>query len=240
MLEFQARLRELRRTPGYVVAVLFSLSTGMAVCVAVFSMVNTLVFAEVAGIADRTSLLRLTWSNGRGLSPADLEAFEDQPPPSLARMAGQSDRRVGVVLPSGAAVLPAAFVSKDFFATLGTSAVAGRVLTPADADASGAPVVAISEGLWRSAFAEAPGTIGRTLTVAGRAFTVVGVTPHGFPGLDTADVGSRESGLPQIFVPRRFLTMWPGGAARALSVSARLAGGARLGGGRPRRAGASG
>ena len=47
MLELQARLREIRRRPGYIVAVLFSLSTGMAVCLAVFSIVNTLIFADV-------------------------------------------------------------------------------------------------------------------------------------------------------------------------------------------------
>ena len=225
MLEVRARLREFRRTPGYVVAVLFSLSAGMAVCVAVFSMVNTLVFANVPGIENRTTLVRITWSDGQHLSPADLEPFEDGQLPSLGPVAVQGDRRVGVVLPSGAAALPAAFVSKDFFATLGTSAVRGRLLSPADADAASAPVVMISEPLWRSAFGEEPGAIGRTLTVAGRAFTVIGITPRGFPGLDVADVGSRESDLPQIFLPRRFLAMWPGSVSRAtrsLSVAARL------------------
>ena len=233
MLEVRARFREFRRTPGYVVAVLFSLSTGMAVCVAVFSTVNTLVFADIPGITNRTTLVRLTWSDGQPLSPADLEPFEDAPPPSLGPLAAQADRRVGVVLPSGAAVLPAGFVSKDFFAALGTSAVTGRVLTPADADATSAPVVAIGESLWRSAFEGEPGAIGRTLIVAGRAFTIVGVVPQGFPGLDVADVGRRESSLPQIFLPRRFLAMWPGAASRttrSLSAAARLKDGARLAG----------
>jgi predicted permease len=231
MLELQARFREFRRTPGYVLAVLFSLSTGMAVCLAVFSIVNTLVFAEVSGISDRTTVLRLTWSDGRPLSPADFEPFTSDPPPSLGPAAAEGDRDVGVVLPSGAALLPAAFVSQDFFATLGTRPLLGRLLTAADADTASAPVLAISETLWQSAFGGQPEAIGRTLVVAGRAFTIVGVAPRGFPGLAAADVGTQDSQLPQIFMPLRFVAMWPGAGARAarfLAVAARLKPGARL------------
>ena len=231
MLELHARLREFRRTPGYVLAVLFSLGTGMAVCLAVFSIVSTLVFAEVPGISDRTKLLRLTWSDRRPLSPGDFEPFANDPPPSLGPAAAEGDRDVGVVLPSGAALLPAAFVSKDFFATLGSRAVLGRLLTPADGDPASPPVVAISETLWQSAFGAQPGAIGQTLVVAGHAFAIVGVLPHGFPGLATAGVGSQESQLPQIFMPLRFLAIWPdtgSPAGRFLSVAARLKQDARL------------
>jgi hypothetical protein len=231
VLEIRARLREFRRTPGYVVAVLFSLSTGMAVCVAVFSTVNTLVFAQMPGISDRATLLRLTWSDGRPLSPADFEPFANNPSPSLGAAAAEGDRDVGVVLPSGAALLPAAFVSQDFFATLGSRPVLGRLLPPADADAASPPVTAISETLWRSAFGGQPGVIGHTLVVAGHAFAIVGVLPHGFPGLTTADVGSEDSQRPQIFLPLRLMAIWPGAASpsmRFLSVAARLEPGARL------------
>lgn len=210
---------------------LFSLSAGMAVCVAVFSTVNTLIFAERPGISDRASLVRLTWSDGRPLSRADVEPFATAPPPSLGTVAAEGDREVGVVLPSGAALLPAAFVSSDFFATLGTRAVLGRLLTPADERAASPPVVAISETLWQSAFGGERRVIGRPLVVAGRAFTIVGVLPHAFPGLVVADVGDQASQLPQIFVPLRFIAMWPdtaSPAARFLSVAARLAPGARL------------
>ena len=230
MIEIRALLRELARAPGYVAAVLFSLATGMSVCVAVFSIVNTLVFTEVPGIDHRSTLLRLTSSDGLPLSAADLAAFARRAAPSLRAVAAQGDRAVAVVLPSGPAVAPAAFVSPDFFAALGTRAIAGRLLTPSDADGANPPAVAISEALWRSAYSGDPSAVGRAISIAGRAFTIGGVTPHGFPGLDIADVGTSDAALPQLFVPLRFAAMWPGAAAPAtrwLTMAARIDAGAR-------------
>lgn len=231
MLEVWARLREFRRTPGYGIAVLFSLSAGMAVCVAVFSIVNTFVFGDLPGIADRTTLLRITWSDGRPLSPADVEPFESEPSPSLGPDAVEGDRNVGVVLPSGAAVVPAAFVSKDFFGALRSHTVLGALLTPADAEPGGPPVVMISDRLWQSEFGGEAGIIGHALIVGGSAFTIVGVLPQGFPGLMPDDAGTLESELPQIFLPMRFIAKWTGPVpptARFLSVAVRLKDGAQL------------
>jgi predicted permease len=230
MLEWRARFREFSRTPGYVLAIVASLSAGMAVCVAVFSIVNTLVFAETPGIAKRASLVRIGWSDGRLLTRADLAAFEAGKPPSFAAVAAQADRGIGVLLPSGAAMVPSAFVSTHFFSALGTRPIAGRLLTAADQE-EGAPVLAISEALWRSAFGGTSETIGDSLIVGGHAFTIVGVTPQGFPGLGVADVGRPDSDLPQIFLPQRFASMWSDMAAdsaRRFSAAARLQDGARF------------
>jgi putative ABC transport system permease protein len=77
-------------------------------------------------------------------------------------------------------------VSGHFFEVLGVSALRGRVLTPAD-DAPGAPggaVVVISHRFWREHFDGADDAIGRSITVQRRPFTVVGVMPPGFFGVD--------------------------------------------------------
>jgi putative ABC transport system permease protein len=79
-----------------------------------------------------------------------------------------------------------AHVSGRFFEVLGVSAVRGRMLTPAD-DAAEAPdraVAVISHRFWREHFAGADDAIGRQITLQRQSFTIVGVMPPGFFGVD--------------------------------------------------------
>src|SRR5688572_31484853 len=84
------------------------------------------------------------------------------------------------------AFVDGAHVSGRFFEVLGVSAVRGRMLTPADdaAAAPDGPVAVISHRFWREQFAGADDVIGRQVTLQRRAFTVVGVMPPGFFGVD--------------------------------------------------------
>lgn len=71
-------------------------------------------------------------------------------------------------------------VSWNYFDALGAKPILGRTFTPAD-DQSGATHVAIlSQGLWQGRFAGDPKIIGRNITIAGEAYTVVGVMPGAF------------------------------------------------------------
>jgi|SRR5688572_21153171 hypothetical protein len=84
------------------------------------------------------------------------------------------------------AFVDGAHVSGRFFEVLVVSAVRGRMLTPADdaAAAPDGPVAVISHRFWREQFAGADDVIGRQITLQRRAFTVVGVMPPGFFGVD--------------------------------------------------------
>ncbi len=77
------------------------------------------------------------------------------------------------------------WVSGDFFHTLGIGAVAGRVLTVAD-DRRGcaAPAAVISYGFWQREYAGSPSAIGRSIMLDGHAYTVAGVTPPSFFGVE--------------------------------------------------------
>src|SRR5262249_41855750 len=111
-------------------------------------------------------------------------------------------RRVTVGMSSSAdtagdrtSVVWGVLVSGNYFAALGIRPAIGRGFLP-DEDKAGnrAQVAVISDRLWRSKFAEDPGVIGRSVTLNGHAYTVVGVTPPSFLGLDL-------SYRPDIYIP---------------------------------------
>ena len=83
-----------------------------------------------------------------------------------------------------------AYVSGRFFDVLGVPAFRGRMLTPADDSAAppSGPVAVISHRFWRQHFGGADDVVGRQLTVQIQRqrfpFTVVGVMPPGFSGVD--------------------------------------------------------
>ena len=110
-----------------------------------------------------------------------------------------------------------AYVSGRFFDVLGVPAFRGRMLTPADDSAAppNGPVAVISHRFWRQHFGGADDVVGRQLTVLVQRqrfpFTVVGVMPPGFSGVDVgrmADVmlpfaaepllQGRDSALPRV------------------------------------------
>jgi putative ABC transport system permease protein len=71
-------------------------------------------------------------------------------------------------------------VSGDFFAVFGVGPQYGRPIAREDDVPNGGNVIALSYGLWQRRFGGDPSIVGQTLTVDGRAFTVVSVMPASF------------------------------------------------------------
>lgn len=97
--------------------------------------------------------------------------------------------------PAAAQSLRSEFVTGNYFQTLGIGALGGRVFTPADDQASAAPVVVISHHVWEATYGADPHVIGATFVVEGHPFTVVGVTPPGFYG------ETLRSDPPEVWIP---------------------------------------
>jgi predicted permease len=75
------------------------------------------------------------------------------------------------------------YVSGDYFSILGVRAALGRTLLPSD-DVSGASAAAvISYGYWTRRFGRVPSVVGRSITLNGVSFTVAGVAPPEFFGV---------------------------------------------------------
>jgi len=226
-----AAWRHLRRSPAHVVIVVISLGVGMAVSVAAFSVMNVLAFEERPGIDTRSTLVNIRWSRGASLmAEQDLDVLDRELTAVFSAVAAEGRRSVPVVLPSEPVTTSASFVSPQYFVALGTRAVTGRLLTVSDAAADAPAAAVIGERFWRERFGASGDALGQTITIGGRPFTIVGVTPAGFAGLIPRDVGQGDEAIPQIWLPLRHRASEFGSlrTGPSLSVAGRLRAGMPL------------
>src|SRR4051794_39552465 len=81
------------------------------------------------------------------------------------------------------------YVSGDFFRVLGVQPLIGRTINPEDdLPGCGSPGAVVSYAFWTRELGGDPGALGRTLSLDGRRFPVIGVTPPSFFGVE---VGNR-------------------------------------------------
>ncbi len=86
-------------------------------------------------------------------------------------------------------------VSGTYFAELGVGAALGRTFTPDDDRVPGGhPVAMLSYAYWRTRFASDPSIIGKNIEVNAHNYTVIGVAPRGFDGVELGHTT-------QVFVP---------------------------------------
>lgn len=77
-------------------------------------------------------------------------------------------------------------ISCNYFEVLNMRPSMGRGLTESDCAAPGsAPVVVLSDGIWRGVFNANPGMVGKVITLNRVPLTVVGIAPAGFRGTES-------------------------------------------------------
>jgi hypothetical protein len=73
-----------------------------------------------------------------------------------------------------------AFISSDFFTVLGVKPLLGRTFVQGEDEIGAAPVALVSEGFWKRKLGSAPDVVGKSLTLDGRDYKVVGVISPDF------------------------------------------------------------
>jgi predicted permease len=96
---------------------------------------------------------------------------------TLSAVFGEAEWYVAMNQPAPAIQLRVHVVTPEFFSELGAQPLYGRLLTPADTDA-----VVLSHGFWERRFHSDRAAVGRTITLHGFPFTIVGVMPPEFNG----------------------------------------------------------
>ncbi|HEY7790007.1 MAG TPA: ABC transporter permease [Vicinamibacterales bacterium] len=195
-------MRFLRRSPGFTAVAMLSLALGIGANTAIFSLVDALLLRSLpVKQPDRLVQLfvdgnRSSWTNPQWEEIRDRsDLFES--------VAAWSDTRLNLTRGGETQYANGLFVSGAFFGMLGVSPAMGRAVTPADDRPGGGdegPVAVISDRFWKTRFGAAPDVVGRSLTLAGTQFTIIGVTP---PAFDGVSAGSRfDVAIPLGMAPR--------------------------------------
>jgi predicted permease len=181
-------IRALHRSPGFAAVAIVTLALGIGVNTAVFSVVRS-VLLEPLPFRDAARIVRVWHANrtsGLPKQPISEPDFLDwrRQARTVAAMGGYwfTDGLSGVDLTGSPEPerLSVALVTGGFFETLGTTAERGRVFGAGDHVPGRDRVVVLSHGFWMRRFGGDPALVGRTLTLNGQAFEVVGVMPPRF------------------------------------------------------------
>ena len=187
-------LRQLRKSPGFSLAVLATLALAIGVNAAVFSLLNGFLLRPLPyPQADRLGVLLLhsegtVPSTGRRINEEEDSHDGDTwdwlranlPTVRLASYAGLVS---GVNLSTGSSdgagvrYVENMRVSAHYFDILGTPVFLGREFTEDEDRHNGPPAVIVSYDLWRSALASDTHIVGKRIQLKGAPYTVVGVLP---------------------------------------------------------------
>jgi predicted permease len=225
-------LRLLAKSPGFTVVALLSLALGIGANTAIFTLIHQVLLRSLP-VSHPEQLVTFGKSQGAGvvggvdlgfndLFPWDFTRKLQADPGPFAGIAayGSFSPDVSVRMPasgvSGQALqIPATIVSGNYFQLLGATPMLGRTIAPADDVSPGAgAVVVVSEHFWMQTLSGDAAVLGKTLTVNGNPFTIIGVMPGEFHGLKQdmtpADLWMPISMEAQVLQQPSFLT--PNGA----------------------------
>jgi len=183
--------RQLRKAPSFAVTAVLTLALGIGANTAIFSLVNSLLLKplpvespqQLASIGQRQDngplFANFSWPEYKAIREQSRGSFSEVFAHALGldgfSTEGQQPQRVLT-----------GYVSGNFFEGLGLKPAAGRLLLPSEGEVLGNDrVVVLSYDFWKERFNGDPSAVGQTATIDGHPFTIVGVAPKGFVGVQS-------------------------------------------------------
>jgi predicted permease len=177
-------VRMLAKNPGFTAVAVLTLALGIGATSTVFTVAEAALLRSWPA-REPERLVKLNTISPQG--PDSLFSY-----PDYQDLAGQSRTLEGIaayarhvkILQVGteSQSLLDDIVSPNYFSVLGIEAQLGRTFTAAPGTKDEKTVV-ISDSLWRRAFGADPALVGKQIRLTGKSYTVLGIAPPGFHGL---------------------------------------------------------
>jgi putative ABC transport system permease protein len=181
--DFRHAFRILQRSPGFTAVAVLTIALGIGANTAIFSVINGVLLAplpyrdpqRLVAMRQNDSLMNILdierqtreFSSGGGINLAQMDYTSGSEPLQIH----------------------AGYVDAGFLETLGVPPLLGRIISPEE-DVKGGPcVIVVSHQFWQDFLNADPHVLGKTVTLTGNDYTVIGVMPAGFaPPEEHADV----------------------------------------------------
>jgi predicted permease len=195
-------IRALRRTPGFTLIAVLCLALGTGATTAIYTVVNAVLLRPLP-YPQPEQLARLyeahTTNAGfyGSVSPANFLDWQRQNT-VFDQLVAYEARSVNLQSAAIPERLSAVAATGNLFQMLRARAQIGRTFTPGEAQQSAARVAVLSDAAWRARFGADRSVVGRTVTLDGEQYAVVGVMPaeFSFPATSAVDIW-----LPRPFTP---------------------------------------
>ena len=182
-------IRMLVKTPGFTLIAVLALTLGIGASTAIFSVIHAVLLRPLP-YQDPDQLVML-WETTPQMDtsvsyPNFIDLRDNQT--SLEQFAAFRRDSFNLTGAGEAERLQGRMIAHDFFDALRFNMLIGRDFTPEEDRAGGNPVVILNHGFWQRRFGGDQGVIDRPLTLNGKSFTVIGITPPEFQFGAGADI----------------------------------------------------
>ncbi len=225
-------LRMLAKSPAFTAVAVLTLALGIGANTAIFSLINA-VMLKTLPVQNPQQLVLFQWDDNKwppqfgqtgndskfSFSYPAFEEFRTQNKELSTVFAwvplGFNDQNTTVGINGEPTLANGMMVTGEYFSGLGVTPLIGRGITEADEDRGAPRVAVISYAYWTGRFARDAGIVGKSITLNGIPFAIVGVTPPSFYGVEPGTE-------PDIWVPfddKENMRPWgsqPGGGANSV------------------------
>lgn len=180
-------VRTLSASPGFTLAAIVTLALGIGANAAMFGVVDALLFKPPAHVEDADQVVRVY---GKGNWTASTRSYPDfldlrDGTTSFAAVAAYQDSLLNSGRGVEAQQIGGQRVSQSYFSLLGVRPAVGRFFAAEeDRQPDGAQVIVIGHDFWQRQFGGDANAIGRELTIGDGVYTLIGVAPQNFVGVD--------------------------------------------------------
>ena len=175
-------IRMLGKNPSFALIAVLTLALGIGANTAIFSVVNGVLLRPLSFPQPDQLVALSEKSMNFESSSISYPNFLDwqRLNSTFAALAAYRSDNFSITGSGEAERVRVVMISQGFFEILGVSPVRGRLFTRDEDRLGSAPRTLISEGLWRRKFGSAPDILGKSITMNGDAYTVIGIVPAAF------------------------------------------------------------
>jgi predicted permease len=180
-------LRWLRRSPGFTLVAVASLTIGIGFNTALFAIVDALLLKPLP-VVQPERLVDLFTSDSTGRLPFSTSSYPDYLDLQAQNevfdgMVGYSPMLAALNLDNRSRMAIGEIVTGNYFEVFGVRPLIGRAILPEDDSPAAPRVVMVSHRYWTRELGSAADVVGRIVRIRGTAYTIVGVAPAGFRGM---------------------------------------------------------